>query len=146
MSDPADWSPPWSWVEAVAARVPCTAAKVAPGVLGRDDVRRRVHHLDLGRRPLVEAEIARARTLRTGRSRRRARVVCADDVVVSESAQDLDAETPPPVGPVGAWLHEPDDAVIRAGLVGEVVDRLAGRLLDPHVAYVSTDQGNCSAR
>jgi hypothetical protein len=36
-------------------------------------------------------------------------------------------------------MHEPDDAVIRAGLVGEVAAQLDGRLLDPHVAYVTTD-------
>ena len=140
VSDPADWSPPWSWVEAVAARVPRTAAKVAPGVphaMTPDGGCTTWTSVD---GQLVEAEIAWP-ALTDGPARRRARVVRADDVVALESAQDLDAETPPPVGPVGAWLHEPDDAVIRAGLVGEVVDRLAGRLLDPHVAYVSTDQG-----
>jgi SAM-dependent methyltransferase len=43
------------------------------------------------------------------------------------------------VGGVGAWLHEPDDAVIRAGLVGELATRMAGRLIDAHLAYVTTD-------
>jgi SAM-dependent methyltransferase len=46
---------------------------------------------------------------------------------------------PGEVGDVGAWLHEPDDAVIRAGLVGELAARMAGRLVDPHLAYVTTD-------
>jgi SAM-dependent methyltransferase len=46
---------------------------------------------------------------------------------------------PGEVGEVGAWLHEPDDAVIRAGLVGELAARMAGRLVDPHLAYVTTD-------
>lgn len=43
------------------------------------------------------------------------------------------------VGEVGAWLHEPDDSVIRAGLVGELATRLDGRLVDAHLAYVTTD-------
>ncbi|MGJ9411494.1 methyltransferase domain-containing protein [Aeromicrobium sp. CF4.19] len=47
---------------------------------------------------------------------------------------------PGEVGDVGAWLHEPDDAVIRAGLVGELAQRIAGRLVDPHLAYVTTDE------
>jgi hypothetical protein len=46
---------------------------------------------------------------------------------------------PGEVGEVGAWLHEPDDSVIRAGLVGELATRMGGRLVDPHLAYVTTD-------
>jgi len=49
------------------------------------------------------------------------------------------AGEPGGVGEVGGWLHEPDDAVIRAGLVGELATRMGGRLLDPHLAYVTTD-------
>lgn len=49
------------------------------------------------------------------------------------------AGEPGPVGDAGGWLHEPDDAVIRAGLVGELAGRMGGRLIDPHLAYVTTD-------
>jgi len=45
----------------------------------------------------------------------------------------------PPVGPTGRYLHEPDGAIIRAGLVAVVVDRLDGWLIDPQIAYVSSD-------
>jgi SAM-dependent methyltransferase len=44
------------------------------------------------------------------------------------------------VGVVGGWLHEPDDSVIRAGLVGELASRMGGRLVDAHLAYVTTDE------
>jgi SAM-dependent methyltransferase len=44
------------------------------------------------------------------------------------------------VGEVGGWLHEPDDAVIRAGLVGELASRMGGHLVDRHLAYVTTDE------
>jgi SAM-dependent methyltransferase len=47
---------------------------------------------------------------------------------------------PGTVGEVGTWLHEPDDAVIRAGLVGDVASRMDGRLLDEHLAYITTDE------
>ncbi len=47
---------------------------------------------------------------------------------------------PGEVGEVGGWLHEPDDAVIRAGLVGELATRMGGRLVDAHLAYVTTDE------
>ena len=51
-----------------------------------------------------------------------------------------DGSTRAPVGPVGRYLYEPDGAVIRAGLVAEVGRRRsAGTLLDPSIAYVTTD-------
>jgi hypothetical protein len=43
-------------------------------------------------------------------------------------------------GPVGAFLYEPDGAVIRAGLVGQVAAAVGGRLLDRSIAYVTADQ------
>ncbi len=43
------------------------------------------------------------------------------------------------VGALGEYLLEPDDAVIRAGLVGAFVERVGGRLLDSRVAYVTSD-------
>jgi len=42
-------------------------------------------------------------------------------------------------GPVLSHLVEPDDAVIRAGLVAELADDLGGHLLDPHIAWITTD-------
>jgi SAM-dependent methyltransferase len=138
ITDPASWSPPWPWVRELATRVPRTAAKVAPGV---------PHDLtpsggcitwtsDDGQ--LLEAEIAWP-ALAIGDTRRRAIVVRGGHETVLESSIDLDDEPAPPVGAIGAWLHEPDDAVIRAGLVAEVAHRCAGRLLDERVAYVTTD-------
>ena len=53
---------------------------------------------------------------------------------------DADLTEPaPPVGTIGEFLHEPDGAVIRAGLVGVVVQQLSGRLLDDRIAYVTND-------
>lgn len=45
----------------------------------------------------------------------------------------------PDVGAVGQYLYEPDGAVIRAGLVGQAAAELGGRLVDPTIAYVTTD-------
>jgi SAM-dependent methyltransferase len=136
VADPEAWSPPWSWVRGVAARVPRTAAKVAPGV---------DHALNPGCATwtsidgrLVEAELAWP-ALATDGVRRRAVVVRDARVAVLESHVDLADERPPKVGAAGAWLLEPDDAVIRAGLVADVAARVDGRLLDPLVAYVTTD-------
>ena len=45
----------------------------------------------------------------------------------------------PDVGPPGGYLYEPDGAVIRSGLVGLVAEQVHGRLLDPTIAYVTSD-------
>ena len=46
---------------------------------------------------------------------------------------------PAAIADVGAHLYEPDDAVLRAGLVSEFAATVGGWLPDPHIAYVSTD-------
>ena len=40
----------------------------------------------------------------------------------------------------GSYLYEPDDAVIRAHLVTAVAAAVEGWLVDPHIAYVSSDR------
>lgn len=45
----------------------------------------------------------------------------------------------PAIGDPLTYLVEPDDAVIRAGLVAELAEDLHGRLLDPHIAWITTD-------
>ena len=40
---------------------------------------------------------------------------------------------------VGAFLYEPDGAVIRAGLVTAVAAGVDGGLVDDHIAYVTSD-------
>jgi hypothetical protein len=63
--------------------------------------------------------------------------------VVLPSGATLDNTAPrpdrTPVGDWGAWLIEPDDAVIRSGLVAQLAARVGGRLIDPHIAYVTCD-------
>ncbi|WP_045257947.1 class I SAM-dependent methyltransferase [Microbacterium hydrocarbonoxydans] len=44
-----------------------------------------------------------------------------------------------PVRELGAYLHEPDGAVIRARLIGDVARSLDAGMLDPHIAYLTSD-------
>ena len=44
-----------------------------------------------------------------------------------------------PVGPVARYLYEPDGAVIRAGGVALLGGPLSARLLDPQIAYLTSD-------
>ena len=45
----------------------------------------------------------------------------------------------PPVRPVGAYVYEPDGAVIRSGAVGVLGARLGAGLLDEQIAYLTAD-------
>ena len=68
---------------------------------------------------------------------RRATVVGRDGGV-----HELTADADPglaPAGPVRGWLHEPDPAVIRSGLVALVAAGLGATLVDPTIAYLTGD-------
>jgi SAM-dependent methyltransferase len=131
--DPDRWSPPWPTVTALLERVPVSVVKVAPG-------------LDHDRVPEgVEAEwvsvggtIVEALLWGPGRATtwRRATLVRGDDVLELSAHAD---PGPAPAGPVRAWLHEPDPAVIRSGLVSLVAADLGATLVDPTIAYLTSD-------
>ena len=130
--DPDRWSPPWSTVTALLDRVPVTVVKVAPG-------------LDHDRVPAgVEAEwvsvggsIVEALLWGHGVSTTWRRAT-----VVGDGVHDLTADADPgpaDPGPVRRYLHEPDPAVIRSGLVALVADDLRATLVDPTIAYLTSD-------
>jgi hypothetical protein len=133
--DPEAFSPPYSFVLDLARRVPAHGAKLAPGIAHRllppdaeaqwVSVGGDVVECALWCGPLAREGVRRSALLLDGAGGLR-------EVVGLGGAT-------PDVGPVGAWLHEPDGAVIRAGLVGDVARELGGRLLDPTIAYVTTD-------
>ncbi|GAA4812178.1 methyltransferase domain-containing protein [Nocardioides caeni] len=129
-----DWTPPWSWVEQVLARDACV--KVAPGI---------PHGLVPAG---VEAEWVsddgevKEAALWSGRTAtvaRRATVIGAGGLATLTDEDDPGAGAVG-VRAIGAHLYEPDGAVIRAGLVTAVAAGLHGGLLDPHIAYVTSDE------
>jgi hypothetical protein len=131
--NPRRWSPPWASVVALLDSVPSVVVKVAPGL---------AHDLVPAG---VEAEWVSdggtiAEALLWGRARattwRRATLIRGD------RALELAAEADPgvaPVGPVRGWLHEPDSAAIRSGLVALVAADLGATLVDPTIAYLTSD-------
>jgi len=132
--DPEAVSPPLSFVLATAARVPATGAKLAPGLphgLVPADAEAQWTSVDgdVVECALWTGPLARPGVHRSARLLRGGRVLEVDDAAPSRTD----------VGEVGAFLHEPDGAVIRAGLVGAVAAELDGRLVDETIAYVSTD-------
>jgi SAM-dependent methyltransferase len=68
-----------------------------------------------------------------GDGMRRATVIDPDGIHVL----DGDPEIGPSVGPLSAFVGEPDSAVIRAGLIGPACESDGACALDPRVAYVT---------
>jgi SAM-dependent methyltransferase len=128
--DPRAYSPPFGAVLELAGRVPATGAKLAPGI----------PHAVLPAGTEAEwvsdggdvVECALWWGPLAGGVPRRATLLPSGATVTGDGSARA------PVGPVGGWLHEPDGAVIRSGLVAEVAGPLGGTLLDPSIAYLTT--------
>lgn len=129
--DPAAYSPPFSFVLDLAARCPATGAKLAPGIphavlpagaeaewvsVGGDVVECALWFGPLAG-PARRATLLPAGATLTG-----------------------DGDAAAPAGPVRRFLYEPDGAVIRAGLVAEAAALVDGTLLDPTIAYVTSER------
>ncbi|MFE6686668.1 methyltransferase domain-containing protein [Streptomyces sp. NPDC057743] len=146
--DPEAYSPPLSWAIGAARTAPFAALKIAPGV---------PHEAlpeDAETEWISDAGDVKEAVLWFGTGRggaRRATLLPAGDSLVGAGLPDPptrrptttpagDASRRPPVGTVGDWLYEPDGAVIRAHLVADVAEQVAGRLIDPTIAYVTADR------
>ncbi len=132
LSRPEDWSPPLSWL--LGLPVADLGLKVAPGLDHAAVDPETEFAVVSDRGDVVEAGLYRG-DLRDPGVHRSATLLPSGACL---SDTDL-PPGPPPVGAVGAFLYEPDGAVIRAGLVAAVVDRVDGRMLDPRIAYFTTD-------
>lgn len=128
-----DFSPPWSLVLHHLGRSEFSCVKMGPG-LPKELIPERVratwvsHHGDV-----VEA------SLWNGEGPSRAAVVFPRDGgrpidVFSDVPREL------PVRPPGRFIIEPDNAVIRAGLVTDIAPSADLWLLESHTAYLSADE------
>lgn len=125
-----DYRPPWSFVLSLMTRP--AVVKVAPGIAHADvpDGAEAEWVSDDG--DLKEASIWSPALATVAR---RATVVRATGLA---TLTDEDEATDDVVALRG-HLYEPDDAVIRAGLVTAVAAVVDGGLPDPHIAYVTSD-------
>lgn len=105
--------------------------KVAPGILEHEiDERASVEWISLNGR-LREALMWWGELGTPGL--RLATVLPSGDSLSGPEPDDI------PVGRVGDYLHEPDDAVIRAGLVRVLAAEIDAHLIDTNIAYLSSD-------
>ncbi|EWT00031.1 hypothetical protein N865_18355 [Intrasporangium oryzae NRRL B-24470] len=135
-------SPSWSQVLAFAAEVPATGAKLSPafphGSIPRGAEAQwtswhgEVLECAVWWGPLVQSPGRTAAVC----DERSTHVVTEADAAPGSGAPHLGS-----VADVGEWLHEPDRAVIRAGLTGALVASVDGAEVAPGVGYVSSHSG-----
>ncbi|HRY09266.1 MAG: hypothetical protein H6528_09415 [Actinobacteria bacterium] len=126
--DPQRWSPPWSWVLGQAHDRP-VVARIRPG--HRDLPENIEWHCSSIGRSLVDAT---AWFPPLAAVPRRASVFQNDgwhEVAGSPESAGI--------GEAGAYIVDPDPAIVRSGLVGNVAHLVGGRLLDPRLAFITCD-------
>ncbi len=129
------WSPPWPWVlDLLAGR---SLVKVAPGI-PHSLVPEGVEAEWVSDAGEVKEAVLWSRGLAT--TDRRATVIGDGGLATLTDEDDPYLGAERPVREVGAFLYEPDGAVIRAGLVTAVAAGVNGGLIDPHIAYVTSDE------
>lgn len=133
LADPADWSPSLDFAFGTAAthRV---GVKLGPGIdhdLLPSDAE--TQWVSAGGE-LVEATVWAGGLQRDGVGR--SALVLGDQPAERSAPGAVDDE---PVGSLGAYLFEPDPAVIRARLIGDVARELGGRMIAPDIAWITGD-------
>ena len=130
----SDWSPSLDWCFEVARQHP-TGIKLGPGLdrdLIPDDVEAQWVSADGG---VVELVLWSGALARDG-IRRSALIVAGGqthELTAAADAEDL------PVRDLGAFVHEPDGAVIRARLIRDAGRMLEAGMLDEQIAYLTGD-------
>ncbi|NQX11978.1 SAM-dependent methyltransferase [Microbacteriaceae bacterium VKM Ac-2855] len=134
LEDPSDYSPSLDFAFGLAERMP-TGVKLGPG-LDRELIPAAAEAQWVSvDGDLVEMGLWFGAVARPGIRRSALLLSASGAAELTADADSEDAE----VGERGAYLHEPDGAVIRARLIGELARRTGTRMLSPGIAYLTGD-------
>lgn len=137
LTSPNDYSPPLTFAFDLARSLPI-GIKLGPGFereLIPNDVE--AQWVSVGGN-LVETSLWSRETRREGVTRSALLLTeRGGEVTRHEMTADHDA-TDAPVGEIEQYLYEPDGAVIRARLIGQLAENLGAHMLDPHIAYMTS--------
>lgn len=134
--DADGWTPPWPFVTTLLTER-TSVVKVAPGI-PHDLVPEGVEAEWVSDEGEVKEAALWSGSLAT--ARHRATVITGGGLASITDEDDPYQGAERPVRTLGSFLYEPDGAVIRAGLVTAVAAGVEGGLLDPHIAYVTSDK------
>ncbi len=138
--DPEAFSPPLSFVEALADKGLAVGVKMGPGI-----PHEAVPHTAEAQWISVNGDVVEAALYFNALARpgiRRAALVTGTQgmyELTSSIAYDPAAQNVEP-GPLAGYLYEPDGAVIRAGLVADLARSMGAHLVDEHIAYLCSDE------
>lgn len=133
LSDPESWSPPWSWVTALAARLPRSVAKVAPGI---------DHALiPSGGSAVwaaVDGDLLEASVWFPGFADLPHRAALAID---GDAQALLDSDQPhdDTIRAIGSYLLDVSPVVTRSGLVTTLAAAVQAARIDAHIGYLTCD-------
>jgi len=136
LASPDDWSPTLTAALAIAHRLPA-GIKLAPGMdraLLPQGLEAQWISVD---GEVVELVLWSGALARPGVGR--AALVLRGDEPPAELRAAADADDVE-AGVLGEYLYEPDGAVIRARLIGDLARSIGGRMLDRTIAYMTADQ------
>jgi hypothetical protein len=134
LTDPGDWSPSLDWAFDLARRLPA-GIKLGPGLdraLLPEGMEAQWISVD---REVVELVIWSGVLARDGVGRAALVLGAHGAAELTAAADSADVTS----GDLGEYLVEPDGAVIRARLIGDLARALDGRMLDPTIAWITTD-------
>jgi hypothetical protein len=134
LKDPGDWSPSLDFAFEIGSRIP-TGVKLGPGV-DRDLIPAGVEAQWISvDRDVVELGVWFGAVARPGIGRS-ALVIGehgAAELTAAHDSEDVG------IGPLGEYLWEPDGAVIRARLIGDLARAIDARMLSAQIAYLTAD-------
>ncbi len=127
--DPSQWRPSWDWVLEQARHRP-VVARIRPG--HRDLPANTEWHCTSMQRRLVDATVWFDGLANTDR---------AASVHDGHAWHELKGPVEPShTAKVGAYLIDPDPAIVRSGLVTNAANLVDGHLVDPDLAFITCDQ------
>ena len=134
LNDPSQWSPTLTEAFSLATKLP-TGIKLAPGI-DRDLLPRDAEWQWVSvDGETVEVVVWTGSLARPGVGRS---ALVISDNIAHELTSPSDSEDEP-IGDLGAYLFEPDGAIIRARLIGDLARQLGGRMVSPDIAYITAD-------
>ena len=134
LTDPADWSPSLDFAFGIGSRLP-TGVKLGPGI-DRDLIPAGAEAQWISvDRDVVELGVWFGAAARPGITR--AALVIGDHGAAELTAAADSADVG--IGDLGEFVYEPDGAVIRARLIGDLARSIDARMLSDQIAYLSTD-------
>jgi THUMP domain-like len=143
VSDPESFAPPWSFVRSLTARSAATGVKLPPGIAHRHLPDPATEDVELQwvsvSGEAVECSVWWGVLARDGVTRS-ALLLGSDTAVELRETRGAAAADPAIGSPLlvrtGSWLHEPDPAVVAAGLVGQLALDLAAQSLAKGPTYL----------